>query len=180
MATVKVADLLAEIQTNHKQVSASQRDEVRVMQAMLNDTSYEVGVYGKGGQIGTYNPAKDFKSMQANIVASVTKIGKDEASKLVEGYEATKSDATSMVGISKEFVNTYLSSGRKLPLGGRETSSIELEWKTIEDRISSTPVKRSDGTMERVDRFIPSHGGIKVSNSCPKWVYDRCEKENTK
>ena len=46
MATVKVADLLAEIQTNHKQVSASQRDEVRVMQAMLNDTSYEVGVYG--------------------------------------------------------------------------------------------------------------------------------------
>ena len=50
MATVKVADLLAEIQTNHKQVSASQRDEVRVMQAMLNDTSYEVGVYGKAAR----------------------------------------------------------------------------------------------------------------------------------
>ena len=39
MATVKVADLLNEIQTNHKQVSASQRDEVRIMQARLNDTT---------------------------------------------------------------------------------------------------------------------------------------------
>ena len=40
----KVVELLKEIQDTHKQVSSSQKDEVRVMQAMLNDTSYEVGV----------------------------------------------------------------------------------------------------------------------------------------
>ena len=131
MATVKVSDLLAEIQENHKQVSASQRDEVRVMQAMLNDTSYEIGVYNKSGKIGDYCPAKDFKSMQTNIVSSVTKISKDEAAKLVENYEATKADATSMVSISKEFINTYLSSGRKLPLGGREKSNFALSEKVV-------------------------------------------------
>ena len=59
MAT-KVLDLLTEIQETHKQVSSSQKDEVRIMQAMLNDTSYEVGVYAKSGQVGTYNPAQDF------------------------------------------------------------------------------------------------------------------------
>lgn len=174
MATVKVADLLAEIQTNHKQVSASQRDEVRVMQAMLNDTSYEVGVYGKAGQVGTYNPAKDFKAMQANIVASVTKIGKDEASKLVEVYEATKSDANTMVGISKEFVNTYLSSGRKLPLGGREKANFALSEKTV-PRTEKTYQRRVDSgngevTWEPGKKIIPEHKGLKARSSCPAWV----------
>ena len=87
----KVSELLAEIQETHKQVSSSQKDEVRVMQAMLNDTSYEVGVYAKSGKVGTYNPAQDFKAMQSRIVSSVTKMGKDEAKKLVDDYEVTKS-----------------------------------------------------------------------------------------
>ena len=59
MATVN--ELLADIQENHKQVSSSQKDEVRIMQAMMNDTSYEVGVYNKSGKIADYNPSKDFR-----------------------------------------------------------------------------------------------------------------------
>lgn len=174
MATVKVADLLNEIQTNHKQVSASQRDEVRIMQAMLNDTSYEVGVYAKSGKVDTYNPAKDFKSMQTNIVASVTKISKDEASKLVENYEATKADATTMVGISKEFVNTYLSSGRKLPLGGREKANFALSEKVV-PRTEKTYQRRvnsgtGDVTWEPGKKIIPEHKGLKARSSCPSWV----------
>lgn len=174
MATVKVSDLLAEIQTNHKQVSASQRDEVRVMQAMLNDTSYEVGVWAKSGQVGTYNPAKEFKNMQTNIISSVTKIGKDEAGKLMEGYEATKADATAMVGISKEFVNTYLSSGRKLPLGGREKSNFALSEKIV-PKTEKTYQRRVDSgngdtTWEPGKKIIPEHKGLKARSSCPSWV----------
>lgn len=173
MATVKVSDLLAEIQENHKQVSASQRDEVRVMQAMLNDTSYEIGVYNKSGKIGDYCPAKDFKSMQTNIVSSVTKISKDEAAKLVENYEATKADATSMVSISKEFINTYLSSGRKLPLGGREKSNFALSEKVV-PRTEKTYQRRvlTDGEVnwEPGKKTIPEHKGLKARSSCPSWV----------
>lgn len=174
MATVKVADLLAEIQTTHKQVSASQRDEVRVMQAMLNDTSYEVGVYGKSGLVETYNPAKEFKTMQANIVSSVTKINKDESMKLVDGYEVTKSDAAVMVGISKEFVNTYLSSGRKLPLGGREKSNFALSEKLV-PKTEKTYQRRVDSgngtvTWEPGKKTIPEHKGLKARSSCPSWV----------
>ena len=99
MATARVVDLINEIQENHKQVSSSQKDEVRVMQAMLNDTSYEVGIYAKEGKVDTYNPAKDFRKMQSGIVSSVTKIGKDEAEKLIwikerleQGVEIFKQD----------------------------------------------------------------------------------------
>ena len=103
-------------------------------------------------------------------MASVTKIGRDEASKLVEGYEATKSDATSMVGISKEFVNTYLSSGRKLPLGGREKANFALSEKTV-PRTEKTYQRRVDSgngevTWEPGKKIIPEHKGLKARSSC--------------
>ena len=169
MATVN--ELLADIQENHKQVSSSQKDEVRIMQAMMNDTSYEVGVYNKSGKIADYNPAKDFREMQRNIIASVTKIGKDEAAKLVEGYEATKSDATTMVNISKEFVNTYLSSGRKLPLGGREKANFALSEKIVPttEKTYQRRIVGANGefTWEPGKKVIPEHKGLKAKSSCP-------------
>lgn len=172
MATVN--ELLADIQENHKQVSSSQKDEVRIMQAMMNDTSYEVGVYNKSGKIADYNPAKDFREMQKNIIASVTKIGKDEAAKLVEGYEATKSDATTMVNISKEFVNTYLSSGRKLPLGGREKANFSLSEKIVPttEKTYQRRIAGANGefTWEPGKKVIPEHKGLKAKSSCPSWV----------
>ncbi len=172
MSTVN--ELLKEIRGTVKQVSASQKDEVKVMQAMLNDTSYEVGVYGKDGKIGTYAPGKEFRTMQANIIASSAKISKDEAASLVENYEVTKSDATAMVGISKEFVNTYLQTGRKLPLGGRETTNCALLSKAVEktEKTFQKPVKNADGTtvFEPCKKTIPAHSSVKSKSSCPAWV----------
>lgn len=170
----KVVELLDEIKKNHKQVSSSQRDEVRVMQAMLNDTSYEVGVYSAQGQVDTYAPAKDFKKMQSNIVSSVTKISKEEAQSLVDKYDVTKADASTMVGISKEFFNTYLDSGRKLALGGRKDSNYALSAKdvpatekTYQRRIVSA---NGDVVWEPGKKTIPAHKGLKARSSCPAWV----------
>lgn len=172
MATVK--ELIKEIQDTHKQVSSSQKDEVKIMQAMLNDETYEVGVYNKSGQIGTYNPAKDFRTMQAGIVASVAKIPKDEAKNLVSAYEVTKADATAMVGISKEFVNTYLDTGRKLSLGGREKSNFALSMREIPDTEKTYQRRHDDGkgniTWEPGKKVIPAHKGLKARSSCPSWV----------
>lgn len=170
----KVMDLLTEIQETHKQVSSSQKDEIRIMQAMLNDTSYEVGVYSKAGKIGTYNPAQDFRSMQSRIVSSVTKIGKEEAINLVNDYEVTKADASTMVNVSKEFINTYLDSGRKLSLGGREKSNFSLSVRDIPTTEKTYQKRRDDGkgniTWEPGKKTIPAHKGLKARSSCPSWV----------
>lgn len=171
---VTVNEIISEIKEAHKQVSSSQKDEVRVMQAMLNDTSYEVGLYAKEGKIGTYAPAQDFKSMQTNIVSQVAKISKPEAESLVSDYEATRSDATTMVNISKEFVNTYLGSGRKLPLGGREKSNCSLTAKMIPESVKTyqRKITNKDGvvTWEPAQKTIPEHVGLKAKSSCPEWV----------
>lgn len=169
-----VNEVLADIKDSVKQVSASQKDEVRVMKSMLNDQSYEVGVYSKAGKVSTYNPAKDFRSMQTGIVSQVAKISKPEAETLVSDYEATTSDAATMVNISKEFVNTYLTSGRKLPLGGREKSNWQLVAKNVDEkeRTYQRKVSNPDGTVtwEVGKKTVPAHVSIKAKGSCPSWV----------
>ena len=161
-----VAELLSEIQEKHTQVSSSQKDEISIMQAMLNDTSYAVGVYSTKGKIDTYCPAADFKAMQTNIVSSTTKISKDEARSLVADYQATKSDAAAMVNISKEFVNTYLESGRKLTLGGRADSNYALSAKNVPETKKMYQKKHEDAngdvTWEKCEKVIPAHKGLKT------------------
>lgn len=167
-------DLVNEIKSNIKQVSSSQKDEVNVMRMMLNDTSYEVGIYSKDGKVGTYNPALDFRSMQSNIISSVAKISKEESSQLVENYEVTKSDASTMVDISKEFVNTYLSTGRKLPFGGREDSNYALSVREIPSTEKTYQRRKvndnGEVTWEPGKKIIPAHKGLKARSSCPPWV----------
>ena len=65
-----VLNLVNEIKDNLSQVSSSNKDEVRVMQAMLNDKEYEVGIYTNAGLKETYNPAKDFRGMLSSIVSN--------------------------------------------------------------------------------------------------------------
>ena len=170
-----VLDLVKEIKDNLSQVSSSNKDEVRVMQAMLNDKEYEVGVYTNSGLKETYNPAKDFRGMLSGIVSNTTKISKDESAALVDAYEVTKSDASSMVNVSKEFVNTYIATGRKLPFGGREKCNIALSGKEVAETIKTYPKKvgvNEDGTgrYETAERRVPSHFTVKAHGSCPDWV----------
>lgn len=173
MSTVQ--SLVNEIKEGLSQVSSSTKDEVRIMQAMLNDTEYEVGVYGASGLKETYNPAKDFRSMLSTVVSSTTKISKEEAASLVNDHEVTKAEATSMVNVSKEFVNTYIATGRKLPFGGREKSNIAISGKEVKETVKTYPKKvgvNEDGTgrYESGERKVPSHITAKVYGSCPDWV----------
>lgn len=164
------ATLIANIKSNLAQASASHKDEITVMQSMLSDPSYEVTVYGKNGPTGTYNPCKDFRGMCASIMSNTAKIGQAEAANLMEGYIPKKGEAESMVGISKEFVHTFLSTGRKLPLGGRETSDIALTLRTVPETTRSCPHRDASGTYTRVPTTIPAHDALKVSAPCPAWA----------
>ena len=175
MSNTKVQYLIKEIKENLSQTSSSNKDEIRVMQAMLNDIDYEVGVYNNSGLKETYNPAKDFRGMLSGIVANTTKISKEEATALVNAHEVTKSEAVTMINISKEFVNTYLGTGRKLPFGGREKSNIAISGKDMKQTIKTYPMKvgiNEDGTgrYESGERVVPAHVTAKIDGPCPDWV----------
>jgi hypothetical protein len=162
-----VRAIVNEIKTNLSQKSASRKDEVAVMKAMMNDPEYVVDIYDKTGKCGEYCPSKELKKIVSSAVSATTKIPMKEATALVDNYEFTKTDAAAMVDMSKEFINTYLQTGRKLPLGGRVNSNIELLWKDIEEKTTGIPTKGSD---VRGTATIPAHGGIKTFNRCPVWV----------
>lgn len=171
----EVSKMIEEIRGNLSQTGSSQKDELKVMQAMLNDTSYEVGIYGKNGLEKNYNPSKDARGMCANIIAGTTKISQQEAAALMNDYEFKKSDANTMINISKEFVNTFIQTKRKLPLGAREKSNVSISLKEVDGTTRSYPKKvgvNSDGTAryEKAATEVPAHQSIKVHAPCPSWV----------
>ena len=171
----KVTELIKEVQENLSHSSASSKDEVRIMRAFLNDTTYEVGVYEKDGKVGTICPAKEFKSVISNAIAATTKMPKSEADVLAESYEVKKQDAESMITISKEFLNTYLQTGRKVNMGGREKSNVSLIKKEIQASTRSYPKqvgtdKSGKPIYEKAEIKVDPYESIKVSAPCPKWI----------
>lgn len=170
-----VKSLIQEINQGLSQKSSSQKDELRVMRAMLNDREYEVSVYGKEGVEGTFCPAVEARNMIASVISSTTKIPAIEAEKLADSHEFKKNEAASMIGISKEFVNTYLQTGRKLPLGGRETSDVALLQKNVNDAVKYYPKRvgvNEDGTpiREQAPVNVKAHTSVRVLGGCPEWV----------
>lgn len=169
-----VQDLITNIKDNLSQKSASNRDETRVMKAMLNDRDFKVSTYSNNG-VTQHCPAEDFRGMLSGVVSATTKISKSEADSLVSDYEAKKSDAETMVAISKDFVNMSLRTGRKINLGGTEKSNISIQLKEIDEATKRYPKKvgvNADGTAqyEKAETTIAAHEGLKVTSPCPSWI----------
>nr|DAK74432.1 MAG TPA: hypothetical protein [Caudoviricetes sp.] len=160
-----VENLVKQINASLNRVSSSGKDEVDVMRAMMNDTKYHVTLYPAKEE---YNPSSSLRGMCANIISSTTNISKNEAKDLVQNYEFTKSDAETMVEFSKEYITTYMKTGRKLPLGGREKSNVILQPKHVKSREINIP--KSDGVKADKKIKTPEYEGIKVSNKIPKWA----------
>ena len=174
MASETVNSCIEDIKKNLTQKGSSKKDEARVMKAMLSDTSYRVGVYGKDGLESEYCPAEDYKNMCAEIIADATRISTAEATKLIEKRDASKNESEAMVRLSKEFINTYITTDRKLPLGPREHSDISLIRKEVPETTKSYPRKvgvNEDGTnrYSKVPTTVPAHITIKVQSGCPTY-----------
>ena len=174
----KVEDLIKEIHGTISQVTGSRKDEIRVMKAMMNDKDYEVDVYDSTGKIGTFNPSKTMRDIASSMISGTTKISKQEADVLADNYEFTKSEAEGMVDISKEFIHTYVHTGRKMPLGGREKSDVSFSLKEIEAGPRSYPKKiglDTDGKAmyERGVTNVNAYESIRVYAPCPDWVRDK-------
>ena len=165
----RVTDLVKEIRTNLKQKSASQKDEVRVMRAMLNDKDFRIGEYTKEGKVGEYSPYEDSRKMVSTILSNAAKIPTAEAKEIANKYEFSKSEANTLINVSKEFINTYAHTGRKLPLGGREDMNVTIQLKEVPESVKQFP-KGGIGSSERGQVTIPAHNTLKVSGPCPEYL----------
>lgn len=171
----RVSEMIQEIKDGLKQVASSQKDEVKIMKAMLNDTDYVVGVYEKEGQIDQYCPAKDVRDMMSSVLCSTTKITQEESKELMDNHEFSKKEATSMINVSKEFLNTYLNTGRKIGLGGRELSNVSFSQKLVKATDRPYPVKvgvdeSGKGIYQRGTAPVGKHLSVRVHAPCPEWV----------
>lgn len=133
---VTVKGLIKSIREDLKQSSSSSKDEVTVMMAMMNDKSFMVDELGKDGEVvSTYCPAEVADELASNIIKGATKVSSAEAEELAKAYQYGKKEASAMVTLSKEFVNVYLDTGRKMKFGNREGKSLVISQK---DKESST------------------------------------------
>lgn len=166
----KVEELLKDIRVNLSQKSASNKDEVRVMVEMLNDPSYVVGEYSNKGKIGEYCPYTEARKLVAGIIATGAKVPVAEAKKIASDYEFSKSEAGTMIGIGKEFINTYSHTGRKISLGGREKMSASLSLKEVPAQKKKLPNNGLAANSKGGEIIIPAHEALRSSSSCPNWL----------
>ena len=78
-------------------------------------------------------------------------------------------EATTMINLSKEFVNTYVHTGRKLPLGGREDMNVAVQLKEVPETVKQFP-KGGIGSSERGQVTIPAHNTLKAAGPCPSYL----------
>lgn len=185
---MKVEDLINEInksrnenKTKRVYDTKSRKDELAVMKAMLNDKTYEVDVYNDEGNQYSFSPSKIMRNTLSNIISSTTGMSNTESTKLMDEYEFKTSDAKTMIEFSKEYINTYLKTGRKLPLGGREKSNVALIAKTIPGGTVKYPVKTDkkdkDGKTicDTKEIYVEPYETVKVFGPCPNWLKNKDE-----
>lgn len=182
---VSVKELISNIASNSTQVTSNAKDEIKVAQAMLNDPTYVVDIYSKDGVCDHYSPYEDTREMISDILESTTKMSEEEAKEKSNNYKFDRSTASSMVNFSKEFVNTYLQTGRKLPLGAREKSNVALLRQIKEEKKSTFPTPTGidaggNRTYTISTSVTPEYETVKVYGKCPSYLKNKKDESNDK
>lgn len=159
-------DLMKQIQEiTMKQKSQNKGDEVAVAQTLLNDPDFQVGIYDKNkGLIGTRNVHEEAVKFVANISAEITGLDKKTAEDLANQYTFTKKDANFIINTSRDFVQTYLKTGRKFNLVQSEDTEANIFLKPTPAKEKLIPTK--DGT-----KLVKTGAYQKVAckSGCPKY-----------
>lgn len=176
MTVQEVLDNIKQSKSNDTSYKTkSKKDEVKVMRSILNDKNYEVSVYGPNGIEGIYNPSLSTRKAISSILQNAVHISKQESDLIMNSYEFNNLEASEFVNLGKEFINTYLDTGRKVCLGGRERSDISFYKRTIPSYSIKSPIpkKNSDGSINYNDTIVTNvaeYDTIKIASRCPKWL----------
>lgn len=162
------------IKATRKQRSVSHRDEIAVAQEFLNNPDYVMDVYKKGaGKVGTFCPRDTFNKMNAMMIGTVAHVKPEEAAAMAAGYKVTKVGAECFVDLTKNYMNTYLDTGRKFALPGTAEHCFAFAIKEVDEGIKKYPatVASKDGkTYSTVEKKVPAHISIRAWGSCPDYI----------
>lgn len=158
--------LMRQIQeVTRKQKSQNKTDEIIVAQTLLNDPDFQIGVYDKNkGLIGTRNVHNEAVTFVTNVTSEITGLDKKSTEDLVKNYTFTKRDAQFLINTSKDFIQTYLQTGRKFNLVQSADSEANIVLKPAPAREKVVPTK--DGT-----KLVSTCAYNKVAckSGCPKY-----------
>ncbi len=154
---------LQDIINNTTQIAVNRIDEVTVMQSMLNDSDFKIALYNsKKGYYGSRCPREEALSISIDILSGATGMSSKEARALVEGYEYTKRDAQKFINIGKDFVSTYLQSGRKLNVISEERGECYISMNYKSEHTKTVPNNDKPGTT--ITKNIDEKIRLKVNN----------------
>lgn len=161
-------ELITSIKKNLSRTSINKVDEVNVMESMLNDKDFTIGVYDKGiGYIGQKCPHDEAKGFISNIIASATKLDKKDADILSDKYVFTKKDANYLLSNMRDFINVYSGTGRKMNIIQNAKSEANIYTRDMPAGSKLIPDKDHPGDIREV-KTAP-FTKIVVQNKSPKY-----------
>lgn len=148
----KTDQLIAAIVEKTSQIAVNRTDEVTVMQTMLNDEVFRVGEYDRknGEYTNTHSPREEALDIVKEAYTGLTGSSDVEAETLMGGYMFSKKQAQNFIGISKDFIGTYLQSGRKMTVMSEPRGEATLSLRHIEDHEKTVPDKNNPGNSKTV------------------------------
>lgn len=149
-----------------KQKSQSISDELRVQQMLLNDPNYEVGIYDRNkGRIGSRNVHTEAVNFIADVSSAITGLERKAAQDCAEKYHFTKKDANFFRNMSRDFIQTYLQTGRKLNIVQAEDSESSIFYRSVEAREKVVPGHEGNKTT-----VVPGFQKVISRSKAPKYM----------
>ena len=176
METQNMKELMNEIkEVTKKQKAASRVDEIRVMRGMLNDPDYSVSVFDRSkGYIGSRCPRDEAVAFIGSVSSAITGLDSKSAAEIAKDNEFTKKDAIFLIDNAKDFIDTYLETGRKLPIVQNEATQAALIKRHVdskEKKVSSVLMGNSSSNkVESGTVTIPAFDKVVCKSNCPKYL----------
>lgn len=166
----EMEQLIEEIKkVTETQTSINKADELRVMTTMLNDPEFSIGVYDKKiGYIGQRSPHDEAVKFVGDVIQRATGLDKKDSQHLASELEFTKRDANFLIGNMKDFLATYVSTGRKINI--MQTGSTEANLFTKEIGSSTKTIPNKDNPNDTKTITTSPYTKLVSQSKCPKYT----------
>ena len=163
-------ELIKDIKSKTKnQIAINKADEVRVMRTMLNDPEFTIGVYERNtGYVGDRSPYHESREFVKHVIMGATGLDGQDSEHLANNYEFQKRDAIFLIDNARDFVQTYLSTGRKFTLMQSGATEADIFTKVVPSGTKQVPDKSNPGTTK--ETYTSTY--IKLVSKCKSPKYN--------
>lgn len=168
MSKSALETMIDNIKSSTSQIAINKVDEVKVMQCMLNDKDFSLGVYEKNiGYVGQRCPHDEGVKFVKNIIMGSTGLDGKDSKHLAENYEFTKRDANFLLDNMRDFIKVYMNSGRKMNIMQGPSTEACIHIKPVNSSVKSIPDKENPGNSKKIT--TSSYIKLACVTKCPKY-----------